>query len=106
MGQVRHQKPRIVLARAAEITEHLGLHDDAPLAVPPELEGLRAAFAHPLDDPEEARRILMRLLDGERIVFQPLAKGKGCEISGYARPATRDAVREFGGGPNGIQTRV
>ena len=34
MRQIRHQEPRIVLARAARIAQHLGLHDDAPLAIP------------------------------------------------------------------------
>jgi len=34
--------------------------------------------------PEDARQLLMRLLDGRRIVFRPLGKGKGCEITGEA----------------------
>jgi hypothetical protein len=34
MRQVRDEKARIVLARPTGIAEHLGLHDDAPLARP------------------------------------------------------------------------
>ncbi len=63
---------------------------------------LRAEFAARLADwrglgarqPEEARGLLMRLLDGQRIVFRPLGKGKTCEISGEANYAP---ILESGG---------
>jgi site-specific DNA recombinase len=53
---------------------------------------LRSTLAKKLADwrgltaqqPEQARLILTRLLDGRRIVFRPLGRGKTCEITGAA----------------------
>jgi DNA invertase Pin-like site-specific DNA recombinase len=58
---------------------------------------LRAAFAGPLDDPADVRADLMRLLNGQRMVFRPLAKGRGCEITGRVDVgALVTPVREIG----------
>jgi hypothetical protein len=79
----RRDRLRGELAQA-DVSEQSAAHLAGP--------SLRAALARRLADwgglaarqPEEARHLFMRLLDGQRIVLRPLSRGRGCEISGTA----------------------